>query len=100
MHIFILLLWTVLCEVWICVDSIKFLNKLVVYGFDVCTCMCVCARVCVHACMCVRVCFMHAYVLQNPELMEAWQNGTGLEIYEAYGQSETVRESLIVYFVC
>ena len=63
-----------------------------------CVHVCVYARVCV--CMCARVCFMHAYVLQNPELMEAWQNGTGLEIYEAYGQSETVRESLIVYFVC
>ena len=27
---------------------------------------------------------------QNPELVEKWKAGTGLDIYEGYGQTETV----------
>lgn len=34
----------------------------------------------------------------NPELIAAWKNGTGLTIYEAYGQTETV--ALIGNFRC
>ena len=34
----------------------------------------------------------------NPELISAWRNGTGLTIYEAYGQTETV--ALIGNFRC
>ena len=31
------------------------------------------------------------YTLQNPELLEEWKEGTGLTLYEGYGQTETVK---------
>lgn len=35
--------------------------------------------------------FVDFFFVQNPELLEEWQEGTGGgHVYEAYGQSETV----------
>ena len=28
---------------------------------------------------------------QNPDLIEEWKEGTGLALYEGYGQTETVK---------
>ena len=34
--------------------------------------------------------FIYISFTQNPELLDEWEDGTGLKLYEGYGQTETV----------
>ena len=37
-----------------------------------------------------KVIIIKVDVFQNPELLYEWEKGTGLKLYEGYGQTETV----------
>ena len=43
----------------------------------------------IKSCLCKKV-VKCLFIFQNPELLVEWEKGTGLKLYETYGQTETV----------